>query len=777
MRLFVLAAGVALLAMAASPAAGQVNLDSARTRLARIEGRISLAGLDSTVEVRRDTWGVPHIYARTQHDLFFAQGYVAAQDRLWQMDMWRRQGEGRLAEVLGPGVVERDRFSRLLLYRGDMDAEWQSYAPDAKAIIQAFVAGVNAFIREVRDRPPIEFTMLGFRPEPWNDRVPLQRMAAISMTGNALEEAARAAQLTAFGKTTLERLFPLDPPRLLDPAPGLDLTGISVQSLGAAAQLYSGIPYERLDGSNNWVVHGSRTATGKPLLANDPHRSVTLPSLRYLTHLVGPGWNVIGAGEPALPGVAGGHNERIAFGFTIVGMDQQDVYVERLGPCPAGGGAICYWNQNRWKPVRVIKDTIPVKGEAPRVVDLEFTEHGPIVSKDADGTRGFVIRFVGSEPGTAGYLAQIAINRATDWKSFKEAAYRWRLPTENLVYADVDGNIGWIAAGLNPIRSWSGLLPVPGDGRFEWNGFLPFSALPQALNPPGGIIATANHNIMPPGYPHQLNYEWATPFRYQRIMSVLESRRDWTRLDFERLQHDEYSLPATRLVPVLVAAGRRRGVASPALDLLGRWDYLMRKDAAQPVIYTAWLRTLGPMLYSTRLPARAGATGRGAGWDLTHVIRLVTRPDRSFGSSPAASRDSIVLAALDTAMAGLRAEFGPDPSAWRWGEIHRATFPHPLSRAFDLAAASRGGDNNTVNMTGGPGWRQSSGGSYRGIFDTADWDNSVATSVPGQSGQPGSPFYDNLLPMWESSRYFPLAFSRPAVERVTRYLLWLDPER
>ncbi|MBM4185923.1 MAG: penicillin acylase family protein [Gemmatimonadetes bacterium] len=763
-----------LVAVGPTGAAAQSLLDSARSRLAVIDGRVVVAGLDSAVEVRRDRWGVPHIYAKTVHDLFFAQGYVAAQDRLWQMEMWRRQGEGLLSEVLGPGTFERDRFARLFKYRGDMDREWTSYAPDAKAIVSAFVGGINAYVRQVRARPPIEFDLMGFRPGLWSPTAPLQRMAALSMTGNALNEVDRANLVRIYGKAKVEALFPLDPARSLDPAPGLDLEGIDLSSLGAAAQMYGGIPYQRLDGSNNWVVSGRRTKSGKPLLANDPHRAITLPSLRYLTHLVGPGWNVIGAGEPALPGVAGGHNERIAFGFTIVGMDQQDVYVERLGPCPNAATRRCYFHQNAWKPLIVFRDTIPVKGEAPRIVDLEFTEHGPIVQIDSTGARAFVIRFVGTEPGTAGYLAQISINRARDWRTFKEASYRWRLPTENMVYADADGNIGWIAAGLNPIRSWSGLLPVPGDGRFEWRGFLPFSRLPQTLNPASGIIATANHNILPPGYRHQLNYEWATPYRADRIKEVLSRRRDWSRADFEGLQHDEFSRPAAALVPQLLGAARRRNASNPALTLLGNWDFVMRKDGAEPLVYTAWLRALMPMVFQSRL-GDGGGRQRGREWDLPLLIKLIQQPDAGFGPRPQAGRDSLLIAALDRGLAALTTEFGGEVSTWRWGLAHVARFRHPLAAAFDLASPSRGGDDNTVNMTGGSGWLQTSGASYRGIFDTANWDNSVATSVPGQSGQPGSPFYDNLLPLWGQQRYFPLVYSRQAVEDATAHTLWLDP--
>ena len=280
------------LAACVHPGRRPTLLDSARTRLAQLDGQVAVPGLDGSVEVRRDRWGVPHIYAGTPHDLFMAQGYVAAQDRLWQMEMWRRTGEGRLAEVLGPSAIERDRFARLLAYRGDMHAEWNSYAPDAREIVHAFVAGVNAYIAQVRDRPPIEFTLLGFAPEPWTDDVPLQRMAALAMTGNALSEAARAKLVSLIGVERAQALWPPDPFRPLDPAEGLDLSGIDQQSLGAAREAYGAIKYPHVEGaagSNNWVVSGAHTATGKPLLANDPHRQISMPSLRYLAHLVAPG--------------------------------------------------------------------------------------------------------------------------------------------------------------------------------------------------------------------------------------------------------------------------------------------------------------------------------------------------------------------------------------------------------------------------------------------------------------------------------------------------------
>jgi penicillin G amidase len=741
-------------------------LDSARTRLAQLDGVIQVTGLDSAVEVRRDRWGVPHIYAKTVHDLFFAQGFVAAQDRLWQIDMWRRIGEGRLSEVLGPDHVERDRFARLLKYRGEMEAEWTSYAPDTRAIVTAFVAGLNAYVGIARQKPPVEYAILGFLPEPFANDVPLQRMAALSMTGNATSEIERAVEVVVLGRDRTEQLFPLEPVRRLDPAPGLSLDGIGISSLGATYEAYRNVQYSRLDGSNNWVVSGKLTASGKPLLANDPHRAITNPSLRYLTHLVGPGWNVIGAGEPALPGVAGGHNERIGFGFTIVGMDQQDVYVERMGHCPHASPRRCYLTGSGWRPVKTQVDTIRVKGQPPRVVQLEFTEHGPIVAEDSSG-RGFVIKFVGSEPGTAGYLAQISIDRATDWTSFQAAAARWKLPTENLVYADVDGNIGWVGAGLMPVRSWTGMLPVPGDGRFEWQGFLPFEQLPMSFNPASGFIATANHNILPAGYTKPLAYEWAEPSRYQRIAEVLASRKGWTRQDFERLQHDELSIPARELVPLLVAAADRRGLKGPAWDPMRQWDYVMRKESAAPVLFAVWLDSLSSRTFSEVAGGRSDELRRAGvgGLSFPMLMQMVRKQ----------GRDSLLISTFEGAALSVRARFGSDPRRWRWGEIHHARFPHPLARSLDLPEASRGGHWTTVNMTGGSDLRQSSGASFREILDFADWDNSVATSVPGQSGQPGSPFYGNLLPLWERGEYFPLLYSRAAVEKHTAHVLWLKP--
>ena len=767
--------------------------DQAAKRLATIDGTTQVPGLDSAVEVRRDRWGVPHIYARTQHDLFFAQGFVAAQDRLWQMDIWRRTAEGRLAEVLGAPAVQRDRLARLFRYRGPADADWAAYGPDTKAIVSAFVGGVNAYIAQVKDRPPIEFTLMGYAPEPWTIDVPLARVTTLSGVSNATSEILRARLIAVVGKKATEAILPTEPTRALDPVPGLDLTGLDLSALGGVNNAYADIAFQRVEGSNNWVVSGKKTRSGKPILANDPHRAITHPSVRYITHLVGPGWNVIGAGEPASPGVSIGHNERIAFGLTVVGMDQQDVYLEKVGPCPSGIGnresgieasraagdsrfpipySRCYRHNGGWQPITSVIDTIQVKGDQPKIVRLDFTHHGPIVSTDSARGRAVAIRMVGQEPGTAAYLASLQLGRARNWRDFQGAMARWKMPSENMIYADVDGNIGWIATGYMPRRSWSGLLPVPGDGRFEWKGFVPVNALPQSYNPASGFIATANNNILPPGYKTPIAYDWSSDYRVSRIREVLSSRNDFTVADFEKLQHDDLSLLARHLVPQLVSAAQRLGKRdSQAVQMLARWDFRMSREASAPLLFEAWAPTLARRANAMRMPAEA-AEVIGRYTDYEEFEKFIAAPT---GAVSAAARDSLLVGALADAVAELTRRFGADTTKWRWGTVHVAELHHPLARAFDLPPVSRAGDGNTVFATAGANYQQTAGASYREIIDLGDFDNSVAINVPGQSAQPGSEYYDDLLALWGNDKYFPLVFSRSRVERETKHVLRLLP--
>ncbi len=755
---------------------------AAHKALAAVSGQLRAPGLERPVDVLRDRWGVAHIYARTQHDLFFAQGVVAAQDRLFQMELWKRAGQGRLAEILGPSALPRDVKARALRYRGDMQAEYESYSPDTKAILTAFTDGINSYIDSLTAPGgpglPVEFQVAGFSPDAWHPEDCLNRMAAFSMTGNALSELEHAQALTELGAEKASKLFDFDPAIALDPAPGLDLAGLSPELLknlvGSDRRIE--VPAHALEGSNNWTISGALTAGGKPLLANDPHRVIALPSLRYMVHLVAPGWNVIGAGEPGLPGVALGHNQHIAWGFTIFGLDQQDLYLEELNPA----NPLEYKTEGGWKRMEARREVFLVKGAAAAEVDLKFTRHGPVLWDD--GKRALALRWVGSEPGTAGYLASLAIDRAQNWGQFESAVARWKVPSENLVYADNAGNIGEHSAGLAPLRNWTGLLPVPGSGNYNWAGFVPTSELPHYFNPKEGFVATANHKMIPEHYPYSVGFEWAPPYRVTRIRSVIENAKQdhhkLTMIDMESLQNDDTSLPALEFQKLVRSTPLKD---EPALAGFLRWDGKLGRESSEAVLYEVWFQQICLAL-GERFSKEHG--GRYDDLEPNTVLRLLTNPDKGlFGDNAVAGRDQVLADSLRAAGQELVKLLGSNTSEWSWGRLHTVHFRHALDQQpgakdlFDLGPLSRPGDEYTVNATGayGDSWEQVSGASYREILDTSDWDQSVAVNTPGQSGQPGSPHYSDLLPLWSTGRYFPLLYSRKAVEDETTDRLVLEP--
>ena len=782
---------------AAIPAAAQagpnhaddsVNQDSLRTRaqaaLSEVQGTLKVTGLERPVNVLRDRWGVAHIYAQNQHDLFFAQGYVAAQDRLFQMELWKRSGQGRLAEVLGPSALQRDINARLLSYHGDMQAEYESYAPDTQQILEAFTAGINAYI-ESRLAPggpslPLEFQLAGFKPEPWKPADCLNRMAAFSMTGNAFDELEHAQVVSTVGADAASLLFDFDPPVKLDPAPGTNLAGLSPALLHNLVGSDTRIEFPRhpAEGSNNWTVSGKLTRSGKPLLANDPHRVTAEPSLRYMVHLVAPGWNVIGAGEPGLPGVALGHNQNIAWGFTIFGLDQQDLYLEELNPANASQ----YKTAKGWETVQVRKETFGIRGAKSVEVDLKFTEHGPVLWED--GKRALALRWVGAEPGTAGYLGSLAVDRAQNWREFEAAMPRWKVPSENIVYADRAGNIGEHSTGLAPLRkTWTGLLPVPGRGGYEWSGFVTNAELPHDYNPRRGFIATANHKMIPDGYPYKVGYSWAPPYRFQRVTEVLQRAQAGNKLDagdMQGLQTDVLSLPAQQLIGLLRAATAQRE-PSPGAELLLHWNCEVERDSAAAALYEVWLQIVTRETMNLAIPASARTMIDD--WSPHQVIAFLEGFNRSGSDTPALTRDRMLRESLEEAWKEMQKLQGMDSTKWSWGQMHHVRFRHPLDQMPGAAAltdpspVSRPGDEYTVNATGyyDSSFDQVSGASYREILDLSDWDHSVAVNVPGQSGQPASPHYSDLIPLWSEGKYFPLLYSREAVEKEAADRLVLQP--
>lgn len=716
---------------------------------------IAVPGLKQPVEVLRDKWGVPHIYAQNTHDLFFAQGYIAATDRLWQIDLWRRAGTGKLAEVLGPSALRRDRLARAVQYRGDWDAEWQGYGPETKAIATAFTDGINAYIRSLQGKRPLEFRIAGYDPGLWIPEDCVARVAGLLMTRNLTREVARVQDARRFGLATLRKHLPPDPDIPLEIPRGLDLNDISPDILADYNETIGPVRFAE-QGSNNWVVDGSMTTTGKPILANDPHRPIQLPSLRKTVHLVAPGWNAFGAGEPALPGIALGHNDRIAFGFTIVGIDQVDLYVEKINPAQPDE----YLYKGTWRKFTAVRDSIKVKGrQNPETVELRYSLHGPIIHEDRARNRAYALRWVGAEPGAAGYLAALSLIRARNWNEFRAGMERYKVPSENLVYADVDGNIGWQAGGLAPVReNWSGLFPVPGDtGEYEWKGFRASKELPFAYNPRDHFIATANHNILPPGYSVPLGYEWALPFRFLRIKEMLTAGRKFTVSDFERMQQDVTSLPAKRFQAIVRSWDAPAGQKDVAKQILG-WNAVLSADSSAAAIYEAWITALPRAVFGPELGARV---------DLRTTLEQVEKEP-----NPKA-----LASALEVAIADLETRLGKDRQAWSWGRLHRVQFRHPVPGVAGAGEFARPGDGNTVNATSGSGYVQTAGASYRQIIDVSNWDKSVMTNTPGESGNPESPHYADLAESWAQGKYHPMPFSRKAVEAATSHRFTLTPSR
>jgi penicillin G amidase len=710
-----------------------------------------VAGLKEPVEILRDKWGVPHIYAKNTEDLFFAQGWITAKDRLFQIDLWRRTGTGKLAEVLGPSAVGRDRIARLVRYRGDWTKEWESYAPDARQIVTAFVKGINAYIQSLDGRRPLEFKLAGYDPGLWTPEDVAARIAGLGMTGNLIQEINRSVEIGEYGIDKVERFAPPDPfVRLTVPA-GIDIKAITAAIVKDYQAATSPARFPGEQGSNDWVIDGSMSATGKPLLANDPHRPILLPSLRKTVHLVAPGWNVIGAGEPALPGIALGHNETVAYGFTIVGVDQQDLYVEKINPANTNQ----YLYKSAWKAMEVERQQIAVKGAAPVNVDLRYTQHGPVIYEDPARHLAYALKWVGLEPGSAGYLAGLSVARAKNWNEFVASMGRYKIPSENMVYADTSGNIGWIASGFNPIRkNWTGLLPVPGDtGEYEWGGYLPAAEMPHAYNPPKHFIATANNKILPPGYTRQIGYDWAEPFRVKLIEQILGEGKKFTIADFERMQYDVTSLPAKRL-QAIVRKSRPEG-NKETIDEFLNWDARVTPDSRIALIYEIWLSHLPEFAFAGEWNARANLS--------VMFEMLEEKPNpRALGES------------LNAALVELKKVL-PNPETWKWSAAHTLQLRHPLNaKSLNLPPVARPGDANTVHASGGTAG--ANGASYREIIDVADWDRSVMTNTPGESGDPDSKHYRDLLDDWAAGRYHPMPFSRKAVEAALDEKIVLEPK-
>ena len=567
--------------------------------------RYTVPGLTSPVEIRVDKWGVPHIYAKSQDDVFFAQGFNAARDRLFQIDLWRRRGLGQLSAVFGPAYVEQDRATRLFLYRGEMYREWLAYGADAKRITVSFVAGINAYIDQVKQNPallPLEFKLLEYEPAKWQPE-DVVRIRSHGLTRNLNSEVARANVACKASLTDDTVRFGLQPqwetqvPDGLDPClpkdvlkvfalatQGVRITKEALKTGHSETTVIAALDniQEQVEGSNNWTIAPSKSATGRAILANDPHRAYSTPSLRYIAHLVAPGMDVIGAGEPGLPGISIGHNGTIAFGLTIFSIDQEDLYAYELNPANANE----YRYQSRWEQMVVLREDAEVKGAPNANLELKFTRHGPVIHVDADKNRAYAVRSAWMEPGMSPYFGSIDYMRAKNWDQFLAAMNRWGAPTENQVYADKSGNIGWVPGGLAPRRpNWDGLLPVPGDGRYEWAGFWDRDQLPSEYNPAQGWITTSNEMNLPADYPYRerkLGFEWTNSSRHERLVEMMQQKRKISIADSMLMQNDYLSVPARRLGALLKQLATGDAKTQAALAFLARWDYVESAASGSP---------------------------------------------------------------------------------------------------------------------------------------------------------------------------------------------------
>lgn len=785
------------------------------TTFAQSDEQLKVPGLLAPVEVVRDKFGVNHIYAQNEHDLFFAQGYCAAKDRLFQFEIWRRQATGTSAEVFGSREIKRDIGTRLFKYRGDMAQELNHYHPHGAQIITAFTDGINAYVTEALAHPellPLEFKLLNIKPGKWTPSVVVSRHQGL--LGNITDEVdvgRKVARVGADRARELDVFEPGEPVLALDPAvPAAHLSDPVIELYEAFRKSLSFTPkdlvvsantnypaYEQLAmqdqldhesdrnlgliGSNNWIIGGDLSQSGYPMLANDPHRALSAPSLRYMVHLNAPGWNVVGGGEPTIPGISIGHNEYGAWGLTIFAIDGEDLYTYELNP----QNKHQYKYQGRWEDMRIIKDTVKVKGASDVYVEHLYTRHGPVSYFDPANNLAYAIRCGWLEPGGAPYLASLRIDQATNWDEFRDACSYSHLPGENMIWADRKGNIGWQAVGIAPIRkNWSGLVPVPGDGRYEWSGYLPIKSLPHIYNPAKGYFATANENNVPLNYDHNdaVGANWADPYRVNRINEVLGSGKRQSIADMMRLQFDYLSIPARNLVPFLNGLSSSDAKTEAARTMLLNWDYVLNKNSVAAGIYVAWEKKLHDNLLPLFVPENARDLFKNV--PISRVVEWIVGARPEFGSQPIEARNAFLIQSLQQAVGDLTKKLGPDMKKWQYGQpgYHHVLIKHPLSNAVDDATRKkleagplpRGGYGSTPGMTGNSD-NQTSGASFRMVVDTRDWDLAMFTNSPGQSGNPDSPFYKNLFSLWANDQHFPVYFTKMKIHQNAAGRVILQP--
>jgi penicillin G amidase len=791
------------------------------SRLPQTEGERRLPGLSAPVSIQRDDRGVPHIFASTQEDLYTAQGYVHAQDRLFQMDFNRRMIAGRLSEILGEVSLPLDRWMRTLTMRRVAEFEVSLLNPSGLTALEAYARGVNAFIQH--GPLPVEFTLLRYQPEPWQpaDTLAWIKMLAWGLCVNWETEILRARLIERLGP---EKAAELEPayfahwPTILPGATDFSGIGTSALARAAAARPFSGpSPYSGV-GSNCWVVHGTRTASGKPLLANDMHLSMGIPAIWYENHLECPTLLVTGVTFPGIPGIVSGHNGKVAWGYTNGFADVQDLYMEHLRRKPDGGVEAEF--KGTWEPVTRLQETIQVKGKPDVQHEVLVTRHGPVInelSPELMGETPLALRWTALEPN--GMIECMgSLFRAQNCQEFHEALRGWHTPSQNTLYADVEGNIGYTLTGAIPVRAeGDGSVPVPGwTGEFEWTYYIPFEDLPHQINPPQGYFASANNRVAGAEYPYNLGRDVISGNRAGRISELLESQAVLDLTFFEQMHFDQVCPPARRITAILGSLPISNPALTPILDRMRVWDGILRADSPEAAVYEVFYRRLVSMLLSepldefklqrleggTRLEAVRFAfsefiMGKGPtpilmetslfGYrTLEWLESLLQQPESPwYNLGGGQQRQEIVEAALQDTQQILRTTQGERIDDWAWGKLHQIELKHPLGSAAALRGLLNrgpfplGGDQHTVWATGAY-THQAEGQSvvsapYRMLVDLGNLENSRSILAPGQSGRPTSPFYDDQLEAWFTGAYHPILYTPQSLAKHPLRTLRLVP--
>jgi penicillin amidase len=846
--------GLGLMVLTLALAVGGFGAYTVRRSFPQTSGAVTLTGLDGAVDIYRDQYGIPHIYADTVHDLFMAQGYVHAQDRFYQMDFWRHQTSGRLSELYGEGTVNADKFLRTVGWQRLAEQEYALADAETKAMLDAYAEGVNAYIanRSAADLS-LEYSFLAvnglkYTPEPWSAPSTLAWAKAMAwdLGGNLDGEIQRAILTQKIGaeKTNeyMPFVYPDDHPIIL-PNPAVSTSALeNLQTQVSQLDEVLGGKFDGI-GSNNWVIAGSRTTTGLPLLANDPHLSIQMPSIWYEVGLhcrtvtQDCPYDVTGFSFAGAPGVIIGHNNRIAWGFTNVGPDVQDLFIEKINPANPNQ----YEVNGEWRDMVVVNETIKVQGQiepdpeepdkdlgqydaatntTTLQVTVRYTRHGPLIGEvydlekfatdsgldPANGAQyAFALRWTALEV-TQTWRAIFNLNRAQNFEDFRNALRDFAAPSQNMVYADVDGNIGYQAPGNIPIRkNGDGLLPAPGwTDEYEWERYIPFDDLPYAYNPPQGYIATANNAVVGPDYAYMISLDWDVGYRAERIVEMIEAQPKISIEHIQQMQGDDMNLGAKEVLPYLLAALDKFEFGAPgqarAAEALRGWDYQMRIESQPAAIYMGFFNALLKDTFYDDLPAdqELDAYWPGGGSDSWLLLRnILAKPDSAWwdnAATPAAEgRDDILRQAFIEGYASLEEDLGKNTDEWRWGGLHVAMFINatlgrvePIGQLFNRGPFPTAGGSSIVNATGwnmtrddretpdNP-YRVGSVPSMRMIVDLSNLDNSLTIHTTGQSGHAYHANYIDMADPWRLIEYHPMLWSAANVQENAEAHLVLQP--